>query len=358
MRLFVIPFFYVTMDQLDLLRQTQEINRSFTQLVLQNGDLNDLVLAVAQKLQRSTCIEDVSYYIVADAQIGEVDRARAESLQLGRASTKLTRNLIKHGVYKRVKNQKKPIYCPPIPEIDLTKGRIIAPILIDNVLHGLLWVIADGPLEDEIENILISQAVTAAALIVLKENAAREVRNALSGDFFENLLRDPDDLSQLRRQAGRLAYRFDQPRQALVVQGVSPNPASQLSFGQAAENWLREHQKIGLCVWRGEHFILLIGSESNRDGALYAQSLYETLIHPEWELTVGVGQAYQDSNPENIRQSYREALEALEIAERQQAGSGVFSFSELGMLHWLYHLTPLQRRNNRYLIHLRALQAY
>ncbi|MGB1250382.1 MAG: PucR family transcriptional regulator [Candidatus Promineifilaceae bacterium] len=346
------------MDRVELLTHARKINQDFTDLLLRNGNLNDLVQMVAKRLERSVCIEDPAHYIVADAKAGEVDLAREQCVQFGRTSAQHTRQLIEHGVYHRARRSLKPLFIEPLPIIGVTLGRIVSPILINDDVHGLMWIIADRAISHPLERELINQATTAAALILLRENAARDVRNALSSDFFANLLREPQDLSQLKRQARRLDYQLHRPRQALVVYGVPTDPASQQSFGTAVDNWLLEHNHHALKAWRGDHLVMMVACDTTTNGAKIAHQLYEYLAHPQWLLQIGVGQAYADASPQNVRQSYQEALEATEIAAKQSNLAGVQAFDELGLLHWLYQLTPQQHNNNRYIKYINALKSH
>ncbi|MEM7112473.1 MAG: helix-turn-helix domain-containing protein [Chloroflexota bacterium] len=345
-------------NQLELLQKWQKINQDLTKLMLQNGNLSDLVQLLAQLLQRSVCIEDTAYYIIADAEVGAVDKARRQSVHLGRTSAQLTQQLIEHGVYRSVAKAHAPVYYPPLPNFEMTRGRIIAPIRIDQTLHGYLWIIADEPLTDALEKIVIEQGITAVALIMLKENAAREARNSLSGDFFANLLREKEDRQRLIRQARQLNYQLEQPRQALLIHGVPHDSGSQQSFAQAVDNWLAEQQYTSLKLWHNNRFVLLFVSQETAVGLAAAQQLLRDLRHPVWKLLVGVGQAYVEATPRHVRQSYREAQEALEIGLRQGRQTGVVSFQQLGLLHWLYHLSPENRKNNLYIQLLAEVSAY
>ena len=344
------------MDRLTLLTHARQINQDFTDLLLRHGNLNDLVQMVAKRLNRSVCIEDTAYYIIADAKVGEVDQAREQCVRFGRSSPQHTQQLLDHGLYHRIRRSREPIYFEPIPTIGMTQGRIVVPIIIDEVIHGILWIIADRPNIHPLERELIQQAITASALILLKENAAREVRNSLSGDFFANILREPQDLNQFKRQARRLDYQLHSPRQVIVIYGVPLDPASQQSFGTAVGNWLAEHEQPALKAWRGDHLVLVLASSATNNGVTVAQQLHDDLEHPQWSLQLGIGQAYADATPQNVRYSYQEALEATEIAIKQGQPKGVHAFEELGLLHWLYHLTPQQRSNNRYTQHIVTLQ--
>ncbi len=347
----------MVMDQLELLKKSFELNQRFTKLMLEGGELPDLVQEMAFLLKKSVCIEDPAYYIIADVQMGEVDAARFQSVQYGRSSRNLTQGLIDQRVYHKIEKERKPLFVKPIPDIGMTNGRIIAPIIIDQTIHGTMWIISNEPLGNPIDELIIEQGITAAALIMLKDKAAREARYALSGDFFGNLLQGQDD-EQLMRQAERLNYQFDQPRQILLINGVSSDGGSQQSVSKALELWQIESKNMGLKAWHNDQLVLMLANGETSYGVQIAKAILEILHHPEWDMSIGVGQAYQEATPAHVRQSYLEAREALQVGKRMAQNTAVYPFNTLGLHHWLNHLTPQQINNNHFMTHVATIVAY
>ena len=56
-----------------------------------------------------------------------------------------------------------------------------------------------------------------------------------------------------------------------------------------------------------------------------------------------------------MAQSYQEAKEALKIGLLLNDAQPVYSFDNLGFLHWLYQLSPQARANNRYTKRIQVL---
>ncbi|MEM7336540.1 MAG: helix-turn-helix domain-containing protein, partial [Chloroflexota bacterium] len=219
------------------------------------------------------------------------------------------------------------------------------------------WVISDAPLS-QLDQLIIEQGITAAALIMLKDKAAREARYALSGDFFANLLQGQDD-DQFLRQAERLDYKLEQPRQILLIDGVPTDGGSQQSVSKAMELWQEESGNMGLKAWHNDQLVLMLANGETSYGVDVSKALLEILHHPEWQLSIGVGQAYQDATPNRVRQSFLEAREALKVGERLgDKNTAVYPFHTLGIHHWLNHLSPQQIDNNHYMDHIATIVDY
>ena len=344
--------------QLTLLRQSNRIQRELTQLLLQGGDLNDLVSMLAERLSCSVCIDDTSFFILAAADFGAVDEARRQSVLDGRASMELAQQLIDTGLYERFHRDSQPLWLDPLPDIGMTQGRLIAPIVIGNEVYGHLWLITDDQPLDELQQIIVEHGITTAALMLQKEYATREARHALSGDLFEGLLRNPEDQQRLSKQAEQVGYRFEQPHQVLLISGIPADGGSRQAFSDAVEDWLRDQQQQALTVWREHHLILVLESGQADIGTQLAHSLFDHISSPPHALLIGVAQPYASSSSDGLRRSYAQAQEVVEINRRLGKRKGVARFDELGLLHWLFLLSPEQHRQNQFAARVATLSSY
>ena len=78
-------------------------------------------------------------------------------------------------------------------------------------------------------------------------------------------------------------------------------------------------------------------------------------------ILIGVGEiCYPPNTPNSItlQQSYEQAQETLQIAIALGKKQGAIAFQELGLLHWLYCLSPEERSANIYLTHIETLRTY
>lgn len=349
----------ITQRQNRLLQRSHDIHKQLTELVLRGGNLDDLAKTLARLLKRSVSIEDPSFHLLAAGEIGPVDDARRRSVANGRTTPEIAQRLLKRGIYAQLLNRMSPMRIEPMPELDMTMERVVAPIIVDREIYGYMWIISgDRPLTD-LDELAIDRAATVAALILLKEKAVQEAEESLRGDFLEQLLSGRVRSATFTEQAHRFSFHFDRPHQILLVHGPSEAGASNHPLLQTIRTWLNAYKAHALVVMREEMIVIVLESADAAGGKQFATSMVNELSHPANPLLIGVGRPFiPKENPEAIRQSYEEAQEAVRIGLALKRKEDVLVFSELGLLHWLYHLPPEQRRDNVYLDRIQILTNY
>lgn len=343
--------------QYSLLQQATDIHNRLTQLALQAGDLHDLAQTLARILQRAITIEDPAFRILAAVQEGAVDEARQRSVAYGRTTPEVAQRLLERGIYARLLQQMGHLHIDPIPDLGMTMERIVAPIIVAHEIYGYIWIIAgDRPLTP-LDELAIEHAATVAALMLFKEQAVRSTEEALRGDFLGQLLQGKAVSASFVEQGRRFGYRPEQPHQALLIYAPAKSGGSPHALQNEVKSWLRQRDERPLLVWRDRTLVLVLESTETERGEALAQQLVEAFSHPACRLLIGVGSAQQPA-PGGVSRSFEEAQEALRIARALARDEGVASFSELGLLHWLYHLPPEVAGDNVYLGHVRALAEY
>jgi purine catabolism regulator len=346
--------------QYALLQQSSRIFSQLTELVLRGADLNELANTLATLIGRSVTIEDTAFRVIANAQVGPIDAARAESVANGRSSPHLAQSLLDSGVYAQMVEKMGPVYFPPIPEEGMVLERVVAPIIVDREIHGYIWVIIGEKPVAPLDERAISHGATVAALILFKEQAVRRAEEALRDDLLERLLQGPGNSTAFSEQARRLQFHVDRPHQVLMLHSHMESKGSYRSIQPAVESWLRKSELQALVVWHNKLLILVLEMGRADEGQEVAQRLVHDLNHPASRLLVGVGRPCPPAALKSggLKQSYAEAAEAVQIALAMGKGHGVVSFEALGLLHWLYHTPPAERAGNIYLDHIRNLADY
>lgn len=346
--------------QYRLLQQSTEIYTRLTELVLQGADLTGLAETLASLLQRSITIENPYFHVLAAAKVGPVDSARETSVAQGRTSPEVVRLLHDEGIYAQLLEQMGPVYVRPMPHLGMAMERFVAPILVDREIHGYIWIIAGSHPLTERDEMAIRHGATVAALILFKELAVREAEETRRGDFLQQLLSGDRSAAAFLEEARRLQYKAERPHQLLLIRDSIPTGDNTRTLLDFVSAWVQKKQLPALLVRRDQNIILVLESDQVKTGQQIAQTLLQAFNHPRQNLLIGVGQVYRgNGEPHNdIQRSYEEAQEAVQIARALGQEKGVISFAELGLLHWLYHLPPDKRENNRYLGHIQTLAQY
>jgi PucR family transcriptional regulator, purine catabolism regulatory protein len=346
--------------QFTLLQKSARIHQQLTDLVLKGGDLNALATTLATVLERSITIEDPSFRVLANAQHGLIDEARRRSVSHGRTTPEVAERLLAARVYDQLLEQMRPLRLPPMPDLEMEMERIVAPIIVGREIYGYMWIIAgDRPLTD-LDELTLGHGATVAALILFKEEAVREAAEALRGDFFEQLLHGGPWPTAVTEQARQLNFRLNQSHQILLLQGQSLAGGNGRPLIELVGNWFLRRREQPLMVWREEGLVVVIESDNARLGQELATELVTAISHPVRRLLVGVSDLFTShgDGSAGVQRSYEEAREAVKVGLALGRKEGAIAFSELGLLHWLYHLPAAARAGNIYLHHVRQLATY
>lgn len=341
-------------EHYSLRAQADEIRRSLMKLVLEGDTLQGVADALASFLSRSIAVESEAFDVLAAARVGPVDEARKRSVAEGRTSPELAERLLERGIYDELLEQRRPMRVPPMLDLGMTMDRIVAPIIVARRIIGYVWIIAGDRELNELDELAIDHAATAAAVLMLKEREVQDAELRLRGDLLDQLLGlsgapGPD----LAERVHKLGFNVNRPYQVMIVQGRPPAGESQLSLPRKIERWLNQVDGPALVVPRGERVVVALQSGRPAQGLPLARRLIKSMDHPAQPLRVGVGDPVGDLK--DLNRSYGQAAEAIRVAEELGKPPAVYSFQSLGMYHWLHHLPEEVLEGNRYLQAVRSL---
>ncbi|MEM7802363.1 MAG: helix-turn-helix domain-containing protein [Chloroflexota bacterium] len=336
------------------LQKSKDIHQELTKVVLKGGKLGDLTQIIANKLNRSTVIEDTSLRVLAHSLLGPLDPMRKSSVLRERNHPRIAKKLLSKGIYDRLKQELQPVLVPPMPEIGMTLGRLVAPIVVDRDIYGYFWIISNGEERELIETVAV-QAATIAALMMFKERTMAEAEATLRTSFFEEIISPSPhtDPKLLLDQARRLNFPLDTDHQILLVHGMPASGGNPRPLLNDIGEWTHASRLTSLLHWHEDHVIII---QKSRDPDQVGAKMIEEMSHPARELMVGIGNRYNGAD--GIQKSYQQALEALTIAKKMGKTQGVFLFSDLGLLHWLHLLPEEALEGNIYLHYIDALSKH
>ncbi|NEP84883.1 MAG: PucR family transcriptional regulator, partial [Okeania sp. SIO3B3] len=338
---------WIINSQYALWRAAERINQQLTEVALRDADLHALAERLANILERSISIETTAMQVLATVEYGPVDEARRRATESGRTTSETGDFLHESGVYERLLREMRPIYIEPIPKLDMTMERIVAPIIVNREIQGYIWIIAGERPLNQLDELAIRHGATVAALVMLKEQAVRKAQESLKGDFFTQLLEDTPISGTVVEQAQRLNYNLDQPHQVVML--GTPDTAKNNLY-EDVQHWLTQLSIPSLLIPR-EGWLVLVLEGYASVGQTVAQ-MTNQLSYPGRTMFAGVGKV--TPKEQSLRNSYEQAHEALQITMALRWQS-VAHFHELGMLHWLNNLSLEQRQDNDYLDYVRVL---
>jgi PucR family transcriptional regulator, purine catabolism regulatory protein len=315
-------------EQYALSKQVFHIHEVLSQIVIEGGGLDSLANQLADLLQRSITIEDVSFSLLAYKSINPIDSVRERSIAEGRTPEEVIAYHKIHGLYERLRQERRPQKVNPIPEIGLTLERVVAPIIVGPQLLGFIWVIAtDHPLT-ELDFLAIERGANIAALILSRKQAIYEAEQRVKNQLFENLL-DPLSSTDSRNLSEVLQnIKLSAGYQILVLEKRTQQP--RLIQNRIIENCTDEEGLNTLIVERGGRSVIILASESNKKAAILADRILARGDEYNCKFEIGISARVIGVN--RFRSAYEEALNALQIGLAISPQRGVFSSENLGYL--------------------------
>ena len=334
-----------------------DIRQKLMRIVLEGGDLHDVVTILAKILQRSILIDDAQHKLLAHAQQGPIDEARKKAIERGASSPRSISILRERGVYDKWHQYLRPLHLAAQPDLGLTMARVVAPIIVSGEILGAIWILAGEQPLTELDELSIEHTATIAALIILKEQAIQEVRRSLQGDFLDKLLLSESPLDpQTVEQGKRFHYQKSQAHQILFATLNETGKKTLANLAASFTSWLQRKKIWGLVAERDEGVILIVETDANSTGKRLGELLLSSyqLFYPS--LILGISQFQPKEKPLQI--FYKQAVQAADIGRRLGSQGKVICYWKLGLLNWLYTLSPEELATNLYLDQIKAIVLY
>ena len=241
-----------------------------------------------------------------------------------------------------VAGQAVPAADPPVNEFGLPRGRsrLVAPIPGRDGVHGFISMIGEEHELGQRERAAVARGASACAIDLDRERAVLRARDDVEGELLSALVEGSfgSDAGALER-GRRLGFALDEPSLVLVVRGQKAPAALEL-LTVAARRCLARSAPGSLLTSRDGAVCALVpaGADHDGDGRLVAEALAaDCSAATRVEVVVGVGRPH--AGPQGVRQSHREAEQALRISARLQGRRPVAPFAELGLHRLLVAMT-------------------
>lgn len=315
-----------------------------------SSDLQRLVDHLGNRLGRSVAIDDPHIRLLAyNAHTADVDDARVGSIMRRGVPAELVEYLYSLGI----EDVHDVFTVPARAEIGLSVERIGMPIRYEQALLGYLWLVrSDGPASAEDADAM-REAAGRAALILHREYLAGELAKGRERELLRDLLSDDVRLSAEAAEslveeellvAGRVT--------ALVATRAHPPDESlgeqdRLALAAAVDHGRRCFApRSALTLERPDHALLAVVWSGAAEGTVekvtrdVAASVHERLVAESGDdgCWVGIGGTHRRLT--DLRQSYREARRAADVARVTGALGPVAPYRELGVYALLAQLPP------------------
>jgi len=256
--------------------------------------------------------------------------------------------------------------APPIAKFSLPAAgiaRYSAPVIVYDCIVGYISVVGTETVLNEIDRVAVGRAASVCAISMAQEHAVVEAENRTRGELIDNLLTgDGIGEEALAGRAAGLGYDLAAPAVVLVfardqaVRGAVP-PAAERGLASVLREEITAREPRSLFKARDASVVVVLplpaveadeAGDGHGPGEAEAAA-FERLRRTAEEvrqramrrlpgsLSVGIGRP--GCGVAGIRKSFREAEQALSIAQRFLSGNRATSFDELRIYRLLYPLS-------------------
>ena len=222
-------------------------------------------------------------------------------------------------------------------------ARLVAPVITSSVGRGYLSIIGRESDLDEIDQLVCEHGAAACALEMAKQKAVNETEKRLRGTFLDRLLLGDVSQQEAIRQGERFEHDMTQTHVAFVLSWRGGNQPS-LRRLETIVNAIITSQDASALVWirEKENEVVVFHATNFDDPIDHSLSLsvaFSSEINRQYPLNrvaIGLGQVARDVN--NWRSSYRDAVQAMELAERLKTDLPLF-IGDLGVYQLILSLS-------------------
>ncbi|MFC7322938.1 PucR family transcriptional regulator [Halobacillus campisalis] len=308
-------------------------------------------------------IEDANHRIVSYSKHEEnVDEARSATIMRRKVPEKVINSLWKRGVMSKLFESGEPIIVASIKEIGLG-NRIAVSVRKNRTLLGFIWAQAD---EVEVTSHHLQQIKDAAKLVshqLLHHQAKKNKSEEDKKEFFWQLLTGTlRGHSEIMRHAKRFGIKMSGQLCVAVFEfDEYMNPTIERHAYYLTETL--QQTRVVSRLFDENRLVLLIRADAYEDATLLCNTfIHDFMTKMSERLQVkavkgSFGIVYQ--SPENITDSYKQALKVLELKEQFSTElQNTSNYQELGVFQFINELASLRSREQYHNIYLERLYDY
>jgi len=319
-------------------RRGTQIYRQLTQISSRNEGMKGLLAAMARLTKKTIIVHDKRLHALAHKLQPEFAGVWDDIEFFLKKQDNLPVEL--HDRH-RVAEVDPPVLMQALPVSGV--ARLVAPIITNSLGRGYLSIIGRESDLDEIDQLVCEHGAAACALEMAKQKAVNETEKRLRGTFLDRLLLGDVSQQEAIRQGERFNHDMTQTHVAFVLSWRGDSQPS-LRRLETIVNAIIARRQTPALVWmrvrEGEVVVFhATDFENPIDASLALSDAFSQEINRQYPLNpiaIGLGQVARDVNV--WRSSYRDAVQAKELAERLQTDIPLF-IGDLGVYQLILSLS-------------------
>ncbi|MAU10841.1 MAG: hypothetical protein CL607_13535 [Anaerolineaceae bacterium] len=319
-------------------RRGTQIYKQLTQISSRNEGMAELINAMARLTNKAVVIQDKRLYVTEHTlQPQFVGTWEDIEMFLRKADNLPVEMQDRH----RVADIDQPVLMQSLPITGM--ARLIAPVVTKGIGRGYLSIIGRDNDLDDIDLLVAEHGAAACALEMAKLKAVSETEKRLRGTFLDRLLIGDVSQQEAIRQGERFEHDMTQTHVAMVLAWRSDNSPSMRRL-ETTVNSLIDQQGSNALVWirEKEREVVVFHATNPKDPVDTSLKLSQAFsseirrIYPQQHIAVGLGQPARDIA--SWRTSYRDAVQAMELAVRLQTDTPLY-IGDLGVYQLILSLS-------------------
>ncbi|PJF22624.1 MAG: hypothetical protein CUN56_05070 [Phototrophicales bacterium] len=323
-------------------RRGTQIYRQLTQISSRNEGMAELINTMARLTNKAVVIQDKRLHILYSSVQPQFVSYWDEIEQFLRKQDNLP---VEYQDRHRVSDVDDVVLMQSLPTPGL--ARLVSPVITSDVGRGYLSIIGRDTDLDDIDVLVAEHGAAACALEMAKQKAVSDTEKRLRGTFLDRLLIGDVSHQEAIRQGERFDHDMTQTHLAIVLSWHGDNAPSNRRL-ETLVNTVINNQRAKALVWQREREqeVLVFHAtdpENPIDHSLKLASSFSAEIqrqYPGHKVAIGLGQPAREIGL--WRASYRDAVQALELAIRLQTDTPLY-IGDLGVYQLILSLSDREK---------------
>lgn len=323
-------------------RRGTQIYRQLTQISSRNEGMPELINAMARLTNKAVVLQDKRLRVIDST---DQPQFVAHWDEIEQFLKKVDNLPVEFQDRHRVAEADSAVLIQSLPITGL--ARLVAPIVTNNIGRGYLSIIGRDTELDDIDTLVAEHGAAACALEMAKAKAISDTEKRLRGTFLDRLLLGDVSHQEAIRQGERFEHDMTQTHIAIVLSWRDEKSPSTRRL-ETLVNSVINSQRAPALVWQREREeeVLVFHATDPEDPIDYSMKLASAFSseiqrqYPQNKVAVGLGQAARDISA--WRTSYRDAVQALELAVRLQTDVPLY-IGDLGVYQLILSLSDREK---------------
>ena len=326
-------------------RRGTQIYRQLTQISSRNEGMAELVGAMARLTNKAVVIQDKRLQVLFSSVQPQLVAMWEEIEGFLRKFDNLPVDLQDRHRVVEIEN---PVIMQALPTPGL--ARLVAPIITKDIGRGYLTIVGRDNDLDDIDLLVAEHGAAACAIEMAKAKAISDTEKRLRGTFLDRLLNGDVSAQEAIRQGERFEHDMSATHMA-IVQTWHGDKSPSLRRLETIVNTVVSTQRAQALVWQREREdeVVVFQAADPKDPVGMAMKLAKAISteiqrqFPQAHVAIGVGQAARDVT--QWRTSYRDAVQALDLAVRLQTDTPLY-IGDLGVYQLILSLNDREKLSN------------